>query len=565
MEYTGNLYVTDNNVRLGNEKVTKHWVVQYIPDHQPDWDISTTAPYTLVDNIIKDVTPNNFTTGFERLLKEYGGAIIIISRKNDSKNINDALRTYEAWSTATLEGNFQNDKIELEWIYHSRTDTTFSEKYKFKIIIKGQLLVISVFKDNLITTGKQYPLIMIQIINILLHYTLLGVDTIKNELVETLKKTRNLVLIKSSQFNLYFDSRKTLIEDQKNILSSILRVLSILESNIKVLGANTAVVDRITTIKSKVIRCQTNMGFMDGHLRDIRENMSGNRDKFFSAARWVVVILIGVITYMVVGIYSYVTNSDNIDKRNAVIGKCIGGFITIIIAFLLVKYQREWKVESFEGSNSYQNLRSYIATQEQPILSLFVHLFNQGYVTTDEFRLDLQILAITTIVIQKEFTPTGSHPKKYDTLQYKIIRDTGFSIETILRFIYLCLQSIDRKNSELPDISGITTSVTGYMMIYIIYVNWLLDWKSRSFPYLALVSLVLLVYFQGYISVKNGFCPIGYPKRLISQVSGKVEPSLLSWKCSANFILLCLDIFLCIDETSAMYRSYKSRKLLNTK
>lgn len=94
--------------------------------------------------------------------------------------------------------------------------------------------------------------------------------------------------------------------------------------------------------------------------------------------------------------------------------------------------------------------------------------------TTDEFRLDLQILAITTIVIQKEFTPTGSHPKKYDTLQYKIIRDTGFSIETILRFIYLCLQSIDRKNSELPDISGITTSVTGYMMIYIIYVNWLL-------------------------------------------------------------------------------------------
>ncbi|KAG0667991.1 hypothetical protein C6P45_005175 [Maudiozyma exigua] len=312
--------------------------------------------FTLADNMVLEVTPDNFTTEFERVLKEHGGAIIIISRKYNSKNINDALRTYEDWSNAALNENFRNDENEIEWIYHSRTDNTFSETYKFKMIIKGQLLLISgvfpdiyinvrrLFNDNLITTGKQYPLIMIQIINILLHYTLLGVDTIKNELVETLKKTRNLVLIKSSQFNLYFDSRKTLIEDQKNILSSILRVLSILESNTNILGTSIAVRDTIRIMKSNVIRYETNMGFMDGQLKDIQDKISDNRDKVFSAARWVVVILIGVITYMIVGIYSYVRDSDNIDKRNAMIGKCIGGSITIILIFLLVKYLGEWKI-----------------------------------------------------------------------------------------------------------------------------------------------------------------------------------------------------------------------------
>ena len=91
------------------------------------------------------------------------------------------------------------------------------------------------------------------------------------------------------------------------------------------------------------------------------------------------------------------------------------------------------------------------------------------------------------------------------------------------------------------------------------------DWKSRSFPYLAVVSLALLVYFQGYRSIRAGFCPIGYPGRKISEITGNIEPRLLSWECSGNFVMLCLDIFLCVDEMAAMHRSYQMRKEMSVK
>ena len=37
MDCTGNLYAIDNNFRPGNQKLTKYEVVQYIPDHHPDF------------------------------------------------------------------------------------------------------------------------------------------------------------------------------------------------------------------------------------------------------------------------------------------------------------------------------------------------------------------------------------------------------------------------------------------------------------------------------------------------------------------------------------------------
>lgn len=314
--------------------------------------------FTLVDDIVANVTPDNFGTGFEDVLKEYGGAIIITFKDANSEDVRNALRTYGNWSNDALNGNISNVEHVVEWIYYTRKDNNFSNAFKFESTIKGQLLVISgvfpdiytdvrrLFNENLIIAEKQHPLIMIHIVNILLQYTLLGINTIKNDIVETLKKTRNLVLINSCQFDLYFNSRKRLVEKQKNILSSVLRVLSILETNTDLLGTRITVRDTIREMKSNVIRYETNMGFMDGQLKDIQDKISDNLDKFFSSVRWFVVILIGVITYMVAGIYSYPMDSNNIDKKkNAVIGRCIGGPITIIIAFLLVKYLGGWKIK----------------------------------------------------------------------------------------------------------------------------------------------------------------------------------------------------------------------------
>ena len=112
---------------------------------------------TFVDNIIKDVTPRNFTTEFEGVLMEHGGAIIITSKDANSEDVRNALRTYEDWSSANFIKNLQNDENEIEWIYHSRIDNTFSETYKFKMIIKGQLLVISgVFPDIYINVRRLF-------------------------------------------------------------------------------------------------------------------------------------------------------------------------------------------------------------------------------------------------------------------------------------------------------------------------------------------------------------------------------------------------------------------------
>lgn len=82
------------------------------------------------------------------------------------------------------------------------------------------------------------------------------------------------------------------------------------------------------------------------------------------------------------------------------------------------------------------------------------------------------------------------------------------------------------------------------------------DYKERTFPYLATLSIFLLIYFQGYKEVNKGFCPIGYPERHTSPIDGELIPSLITWECSGNFIMLCLNIFLCIDEVAAMYRHH---------
>jgi len=95
-----------------------------------------------------------------------------------------------------------------------------------------------------------------------------------------------------------------------------------------------------------------------------------------------------------------------------------------------------------------------------------------------------------------------------------------------------------------------------FYLLFFVTIRIYKDWKERTFPYLPILSIFLLIYFHGYKEVNKGFCPAGYPERHTSPIDGELIPSLFAWECSGNFIILCLDIFLSLDEVAAMYRHH---------
>lgn len=82
------------------------------------------------------------------------------------------------------------------------------------------------------------------------------------------------------------------------------------------------------------------------------------------------------------------------------------------------------------------------------------------------------------------------------------------------------------------------------------------DCKDRHVPKVTLVCMALLIYFVGYKPVKDGHCPTGRITRYRSETTGLMEPSLHSWDCSGNFLVLLLQVFISVDTAEEIYRKW---------
>lgn len=82
------------------------------------------------------------------------------------------------------------------------------------------------------------------------------------------------------------------------------------------------------------------------------------------------------------------------------------------------------------------------------------------------------------------------------------------------------------------------------------------DCKDHHVPKFALASVLLLLYFVGWRPIRDGHCPTGRITRYHSETSGLLEPSLLSWDCSGDFLVLLLQVFISVDTAEEVYRKW---------
>lgn len=68
-------------------------------------------------------------------------------------------------------------------------------------------------------------------------------------------------------------------------------------------------------------------------------------------------------------------------------------------------------------------------------------------------------------------------------------------------------------------------------------------YRARSFPYAAVASLLLSVVVMLFFWRDFGTCPDNDMKRVLSPVTGKLEPALYSWGCSGKTLARGLRAF----------------------
>ena len=312
--------------------------------------------YALSNGTIENVTPSNWVAAFETLLIEKGGAIVVVSKEDNSDDLNDILNTYDGW-LSSIFGESSEEEEEIEWSYYFRNNGDISQTAKFKTFTKGNMFIIcGRFPDILVDMSAkvgwksinndfQFPSLMFNIIGALLQNCFETIHLLERDLNENIKKTGNYVLINRSYQEWYLDSRKKFLTEQSLTLYNIHAKLNSITSNAKCFEQDRSPNQVMFKIDRNIIRYEYKIAHLMQLLNNMETTLKKNRTDYFEAARWLFAGIVGTVIYIGVSIYNFASDKENKTKKDRLIASCTCGPVFIIVIILMMRAFGGWELK----------------------------------------------------------------------------------------------------------------------------------------------------------------------------------------------------------------------------
>lgn len=311
--------------------------------------------YALINGNITDVSPRNWTNNFKGILETCGGALVIITRHETSDELTQIFETYTRWCHSNIHKDVKLTPITTNWAQYTHDGNDIIQTFKYRILIKGQMLVISgefpniridmdaTFGLEIDTFSRIYPSLLIATFKSILTNTIQILPEVKTDIFEKFEKNKRTVLMRTSFQERFTKSRKGYLSDLYRMLTEADFALRSIRENMRYYGTSVIPGHVTNDIQTEMNWRKNDINVSVSKLEEMIYGLESNRRRFFDFAESVIDVFFAVVLAIACASIWFIYDKRSNLRLFVLVATCLIGVFGLMLKICVAAMREFWK------------------------------------------------------------------------------------------------------------------------------------------------------------------------------------------------------------------------------